>query len=176
MFKQNVYVEKPPKTRMKLARSTLHKKHEAQSSELRNAFVFAAMSATFHANVCDRLLQQQLPLDLQAAGVVVKNTFIDFKKPVHTGARKRAQSEGANPIFNDFNDGAGLRTPSLWDDEEQSTQVAVPMHFTFNDFNPNSKCGDQGLIGYWMEKQNITAAGCPVCDAVTELFQRGERF
>ena len=176
MFKQNVYVEKPPKTRMKLARSILHKKHEAQSSELRNAFVFAAMSATFHANVCDRLLQQQLPLDLQAAGVVVKNTFIDFKTPVHTGVRKRAQSEGANPTCNDVNDDAGLRTPSLWDGEEQSMQVALPIHFTFNDSNPNSNCGDQGLIGYWMQKPNITAAGCPICNTSIELFQRGERF
>ena len=134
------------------------------------------MSATFHANVCDRLLQEQLPLDLQAAGVVVKNTFIDFKTPVHTGVRKRAQSEGANPIRDNFNDGAGLRTPSLWDGEEQSMQVAFPIHFTFNDFHQNSNCGAQSLIGYWMEKPNITAAGCPVCNTITELFQRGERF
>ena len=163
---------------MMLARSILHKKTCGPwlRAVKRSFFVAIAMSKTFHAIVCDRLLQQQLPLDLQAAGVVVKNTFIDFKKPVHTGVRKRAQSEGANPTCNDFNDGAGLRTPSLWDEEEQSMQVAVPMHFTFNDFNPNSICGDQSLIGYWMEKPTITAAGRPVCDTGTELLQRGERF
>ena len=83
------------KTSMMLARSILHKKTCGPwlRASKRSFFVAIAMSKTFHAIVCDRLLQQQLPLDLQAAGVVVKNTFIDFKKPVHTEVRKRAQSE-----------------------------------------------------------------------------------
>ena len=119
------------------------------------AFVIA-MSATFHANVCDRLLQQQLPPDLQAAGVVVRNTFINFKKPVLTGARKRAQSEGANPILHVLKDEAGYRTPSLWGDEEQPMQVAVPIHFTVTDFVPNLNYGDQALIDYWLEQPDLT--------------------
>ena len=94
------------------------------------------MSATFHAHECDRFLQQQLSPDLQAAGLVVRNTFIDFKKSGFTWARKRAQSEGARPLGNGLSDEAGCPTLTLWGDEEP-LQVAVPMHFTVASFVPN---------------------------------------
>ena len=116
------------------------------------------MSATFHAHVCDRLLQQQLSPDLQAAGLVVRNTFIDFKKPGFTWARKRAQSEGARPVGNGFSDEAGWPTLILSGDEEP-LQVAVPMHFVVTSFLPNLEYGNQALIDYWLEQPDLVANG-----------------
>ena len=86
------------KTSMMLARSILHTKTCGPwlRASKRSFFVAIAMSKTFHAIVCDRLLQQQLPLDLQAAGVVVKNTFIDFKKPVQPQKLSRFPSARSN--------------------------------------------------------------------------------
>ena len=117
------------------------------------------MSATFYADLCDRLTQQ-LPSELRAAGLVVHNTFIDFKKPVLTGARKRAQSEGANPILHASTNQAGQRTPSLWGDEEPM-QEAAPMYFTVANFVPRVSRGDQALIDYWLEQPDLTANGSP---------------
>ena len=91
------------------------------------------MNATLETNAYDGLLRQQLSPYLQGFGLVIRNTFIDFQKPVISGARQRAHSEGATPIIRVSKYGTGCHTPILWDNVEQSRQVTIPTHFAVDD-------------------------------------------
>lgn len=118
------------------------------------------MAAALCVNALDRLLQQQLPQEMQEAGLVVRNTFIDFQKPLITGSRERAQSEGAKPIVRALKDEANCHTPDLWGDEGQPMQIPTPVHFTVNDFVASLNYSDGALIDYWLAQGTPDLAVC----------------
>jgi len=99
----------------------------------------------------DRLLQQQLPPESLLKGLVVRNTFIDFEKPLITGARVRARSEGAKPIDHGFKDEAICHTPDIWGDEDQPMQIVSPMSFTVDDIVANLTNGYHALRDFGLE-------------------------
>jgi len=120
-----------------------------------------AMATNFHqSTVRHAVLNPQLPAYLSTAGVVVRNTFLDFQEPMAN--RERAQSEGAVPwnmsrdeTLDDVHVEDGWRTPSLWGDEYQDVREK-PMNFV-----PNLNDGGHTPIDDWhrLQVSDLTSIG-----------------
>ena len=158
--------------------------HPCRTSTLPLVFLALSMTAAFCVSNCDKLLQQQLSPHLQAAGLVVRNTFIDFQKPVITAAHARAQSEGAAPrnmrdsIDYVWTDSGDCRTPSLWGDEyeKQSVEIAESIHFAGINFVSSLSYSDQALIDYGLgqDAPDLTANDYMACNVFVNLQELAE--